>query len=209
MAGWVAVLRPACGVFALAVLAFILWSILGAARRPVGAGAGRQLGWLHAPLFYAAASACFFGACILIRIPLPGAPWPDALALLGGLLCFPGLGFVLWGRLALGSMYFVSTGFGAQLFAGHRLITGGPYAIVRHPMYSGLILAACGSLLLYQTRTGAFLVVYALSVIRRARREEEVLAKTFGAEWEEYRRRVPMLFPRVAGGGARKDPAND
>jgi protein-S-isoprenylcysteine O-methyltransferase Ste14 len=197
MAGWVAVLRPACGVFALAVLAFILWSILGAARRPVGASAGRQLGWLHAPLFYAAASAFFFGACILIWIPLPGAPWPDAAALLGALFCLPGLAFVLWGRLALGSMYFVSTGFGAQLFAGHRLITGGPFAIVRHPMYSGLILAACGSLLLYQTWTGAFLVVCALGVIRRALREEEVLAKAFGAEWEEYRLRVPMLVPRI------------
>ena len=193
----VGILRWGCGIFALSLLAFILWSIIRAAKRPTGAGSGRQLSWLHSPLFYAAASACFFGICILIWIPLPGAPWPDAAAVLGALLCLPGLVFVLWGRLALGDMYFVSTGFGAELFAEHRLITKGSYAIVRHPMYFGLIIAALGSVFLYQTWTGIFFLVCALSVIRRARREEEVLAKTFGAEWTEYCRRVPMLFPRL------------
>jgi len=63
----------------------------------------------------------------------------------------PGLAFVLWGRLALGRMYFVSTSFGAQLYADHQLVTHEPFAIVRHPMYSGLIAAGIGSLLLYQT----------------------------------------------------------
>jgi protein-S-isoprenylcysteine O-methyltransferase Ste14 len=193
----ITVLRAGCGIFALSLLMFLLWSILRAARRPAGAGVGKNLDWLHSPLFYAGASAIFFGMCILIWIPLPGAPWPDAFAVLGALLCFPGLGFVLWGRLALGSMYFVSTGFGAQLFAGHRLITGGPYKIVRHPMYFGLLIAGIGSLLLYQTWTGVVFVGCGLGVIRRALREEEVLSKEFGAEWTEYCARVPMLFPRL------------
>jgi protein-S-isoprenylcysteine O-methyltransferase Ste14 len=192
---FVAILRTACGFFALLLLVFLLWSILRAVGRPAGAGVGTQLSWLHSPLFYAAASAVFFGICILLWIPLPALPAADAAAILGALLCFPGLAFVLWGRLALGNMYFISTGFGAQLFAGHRLITGGPFAIVRHPMYCGLILAAFGALLLYQTWTGVFLVFCALGVIRRARREEAVLAKVFGAEWMEYCRRVPMILP--------------
>jgi protein-S-isoprenylcysteine O-methyltransferase Ste14 len=197
MDAFIAILRAACGVFALSLLAFLLWSILRAAGRPAGAGVGRGLSWLHSPVFYAAASVLFFGACILIWIPLPGAPWPDAAALLGALLCIPGLAFVLRGRLALGSMYFVSTGFGAELFAEHRLIHRGPYAIVRHPMYFGLLLAGFGSLFLYQTWTGVFFVLCALSLIRRALREEEVLSTTFGAEWMEYCQRVPMLLPRL------------
>jgi protein-S-isoprenylcysteine O-methyltransferase Ste14 len=197
VSGLIEILRWLCGIFALALLAFLLWSIIRQARRPTGAESGRQVSWLHSPLFYAAASVFFFGLCILLWIPFPGSPFPDGVALAGAVVCLPGLGFVLWGRLALGGMYFVSTGFGAQLFTEHRLIRSGPYAVVRHPMYFGLILAAVGSLFLYQTWTGAFFVVCGLSVIRRALREEEVLAKTFGSEWAGYCRRVPMLFPRL------------
>jgi protein-S-isoprenylcysteine O-methyltransferase Ste14 len=197
MTALIAFLRYACGIFALVVLAILLWSVLRAAKRPTGAGVGTQLGWLHSPIFYAAASAVFFGLCMVLWFPFPPLPGADGIAVLGALLCFPGLGFVLWGRLALGNMYFVSTGFGAQLFAGHRLITQGPYRIMRHPMYFGLLLAGIGGLLLYQTWTGVIFIACGLGVIRRARREEEVLSKEFGAEWVDYCRRVPMLLPRL------------
>ncbi len=190
-------LRVVCGAFAIFLVLFLLWSILRAVKRPAGAGAGKQLSWLHSPLFYVAASVFFFGLCILLWIPLPALPLANEIAVLGALFCFPGLAFVLWGRLALGSMYFVSTGFGAQLFAGHRLVTRGPYAIVRHPMYFGLLIAGIGGLLLYQTWTGVVFIGCGLGVIRRALREEEVLSKEFGAEWTEYCARVPMLFPRL------------
>ena len=193
----IAFLRIAGGIFAVIILAFLLWSILRAAKRPTGAGVGTQLSWLHSPLFYIAASVLFFGLCFLLWIPLPPLPAADEIAILGAILCLPGLAFVLWGRIALGTMYFVSTGFGAQLFAGHRLITQGPYRIVRHPMYFGLLIAGIGGLLLYQTWTGVVFVGCGLGVIRRALREEEVLAGTFGAEWMEYCRRVPMLLPRL------------
>jgi protein-S-isoprenylcysteine O-methyltransferase Ste14 len=191
------ILRAVCGVFALSMLILLLGSIFRGTRRAAGATTGRQAGWLRSPLFYLAASAVFFGICILLWIPLPRSTFADGIAVLGALPCLAGLAFVLWGSLALGEMYFVSTGFGAQLFAGHRLIRRGPYAIVRHPMYFGLILAAVGSLALYQTWTCVFFVVCALGVLRRALREEEVLARAFGAEWTEYCRQVPMLFPRI------------
>ena len=193
----IGILRGLCGIFALSLLVFLLWSIVRQAGHPTGAESGRQAGWLHSPFFYIAASAVFFGLCIVLWIPFPPLPGADGIAVLGALLCFPGLAFVLWGRLALGNMYFVSTGFGAQLFAGHRLITHGPYRIVRHPMYFGLLLAGIGGLLLYQTWTGVVFVACGLGVIRRALREEEVLSKEFGAEWAEYRKRVPMLLPRL------------
>ena len=94
-------------------------------------------------------------------------------------------------------MYFVSTSFGAQLYADHQLVTHGPFAIVRHPMYVGLISAAFGSLLIYQTWTTVAFAVFAPFVLRRARREEQALAAEFGDQWLTYSRRVPAFFPRL------------
>jgi protein-S-isoprenylcysteine O-methyltransferase Ste14 len=115
---------------------------------------------------------------------------------LGSLLFFPGLAFTLWGRLALGKNYFVSTGFGAQLFADHQLVTRGPYAIVRHPMYTGIFLAALGSLLIYCTWTTLLFACFSPALAVRARREETALAAEFGEQWADYCRRVPPFFPR-------------
>jgi hypothetical protein len=115
---------------------------------------------------------------------------------LGSLFYFPGLWFVLWGRLALGKNYFVSTGMGAQLFNDQQLVTSGPYALVRHPMYLGLMCASFGSLLLYHTWTSLLFAVFAPFIILRARREEKVMAEEFGNGWHEYCNRVPAFLPR-------------
>ncbi len=104
---------------------------------------------------------------------------------------------VLWGRLALGKNYFVSTGFGAQLFAEHQLVTTGPFAIVRHPMYLGLTLAAWGGLLIYATWTTLLFALFAPLTAVRARREETILALAFGEQWREYCQRVPAFVPRL------------
>lgn len=117
------------------------------------------------------------------------------LLIFGSLLTFPGLGLVLWSRLTLGSMYFVSSAFGAQLYSDHRLVTGGPYAFVRHPLYLGMICAAFGSLLLYHTWTTLVFAIVAPFVLFRAAREEKVLAAEFGDQWREYCRKVPAFFP--------------
>jgi protein-S-isoprenylcysteine O-methyltransferase Ste14 len=116
---------------------------------------------------------------------------------LGALFYFPGMSLLLWARLTLGKNYFVSTGFGAQLFAGHQLITSGPFAILRHPMYAGLILAALGSLPIYFTWTTAYFACFAPLMFVRARREEAALAAEFGEAWIQYCKRVPAFFPRL------------
>ena len=97
----------------------------------------------------------------------------------------------------MGRHYFVSTSTSAQLFKDQPLVTRGPYAIVRHPMYLGILLAALGSLLLYQTWTTLFYACFAPFILSRARREEVVLAAEFGEQWREYCRRVPALIPKL------------
>jgi protein-S-isoprenylcysteine O-methyltransferase Ste14 len=186
------------GLLALILfLGFVFAGMARALRRERGRAAGRGDKVLRAPVYVLIGVPFFLLAALAWRpLPITLSPAAHALALAAGaLLYFPGLALALWGRLALGDMYNVSMAAGAQLFAGHRLITAGPYALMRHPMYAGLIVATWGALLLYRTWTTAFLAVTFLGLAVRARREEQALAAEFGAEWEAYRRRVPGWVP--------------
>ncbi len=152
------------GLLAYATLAGVFYGIWRGARRPVGRITGQMGHFLRSPWFYLISSVIYFGLCYLGWIPLPVTVSPQihaGMLAIGSLLYFPGMSFALWGRLALGKNYFVSTGFGAQLFSGHQLITSGPYALVRHPMYLGLLVAAFGSLLIYATWTTLLFTCFA------------------------------------------------
>mgnify|MGYP006214188579 CR=1 FL=1 len=81
---------------------------------------------------------------------------------------------------------------------GHRLVTSGPYAVVRHPIYLGLIDFLIGSALYFNDvalLTAAFLFVIWFAA--QIRIEERFFAAHFGDEWLEYQARTPALFPRV------------
>jgi len=188
------------GLLAYSALGIVLYGVWRGSQRQAGRVSGRTGNWLRSPVFYFFSSVFFFFIAWLgwTRIPAnltsTARTWMLAF---GSLLYFPGMIFLLWGRMALGREYFVSTGFGAQLFKDHHLVTNGPYAIVRHPMYAGLILAAAGSLLLYFTWTTVYFACFAPLVFFRARREEQVLAAEFGGQWAEYCKRVPMFFPHL------------
>lgn len=96
---------------------------------------------------------------------------------------------------ALGPAYDVSSTFGARLHEGQRLVTSGPYAVVRHPMSLGLAIAAVGGLLLYRSWTTLAYVAALPVLVVRARREDEVLADAFGLDWVAHRDRVPAWIP--------------
>jgi len=190
------------GLAAYTVLGIVLTGIWRGARRPAGRTTGRTASWLRSPVFYLFSTALFVGMSVALWRPLPLMLSKQARAwilVLGSLAYFPGMAFILWGRLALGKMYFLSTGLGAQLYADHQLVTHGPFAIVRHPMYVGLITAAFGSLLIYLIWTTAIFTFFAPFLLLRARREEQVMAAEFGEQWYVYCRQVPGWFPRILG----------
>lgn len=188
----------------LGTLATLLWGIWRGTRRPAGYSSGRETGVLRTVAFYALASTGYFACCYRLWRPLPlvlSRPWRALALILGSLLYFPGLALVLWGRLTLAQMYNVSSTFGAQLYADQQLITHGPFALVRHPMYFGILLTTIGGILIYRTWTFLVLLLQLPVLVVRARWEEQALAAEFGAQWAAYRRRVPAWVPRSSRHG--------
>jgi protein-S-isoprenylcysteine O-methyltransferase Ste14 len=193
------VIRWAGGLEAFSTLGIVLFGIWRGTQRQVGRTTGLKGAWLGSPWFYLASTVIFSCLSILgwVRLPLSISQTVRiGMMVTGSLFYFPGMLFVLWGRLALGKNYFVSTGFGARLFQGHALVTDGPYAIVRHPMYAGLIACAVGAVLIYLTWTTILFICFAPLTLIRSRREETALAAEFGEQWQKYCRRVPRFFPR-------------
>jgi protein-S-isoprenylcysteine O-methyltransferase Ste14 len=187
------------GVAALATLAVALVGIAGSGRRPVGRAEGPGARYLRWPVL-AAATVTYAAVMLLLWRPLPIHPSDPArttLAVLGAAIYFPSLGLYLWGLYALGAMFGAASGFGVRLYAGHRLVTDGPFAVVRHPMYLAVFLAGIGSLLIYRTWATLFFASNMLGLIVRARREERALASEFGEEWRAYAARVPAFLPTL------------
>jgi protein-S-isoprenylcysteine O-methyltransferase Ste14 len=81
---------------------------------------------------------------------------------------------------------------------GHVLITSGPYRVIRHPSYLGLLVSLLGWALAF--RSGIGLLIAALNIpplIARIRAEEKLLISQFGSEYAAYRARTSRLIPRL------------
>ncbi len=191
----------------LAFLAAMFQGLWRAWRQPLGTTTGPVPGFVRG---YASGAWWFYmpgtvgGSALLYWLwrPLPLAlsrGMRTLLLILGALLYFPGVALMLWGRFTLAEMYNVASSFGAQLYAEHRLVTAGPFRLVRHPMYLGGILAEVGAFLLYRTWATALILLNIPTLIVRSRREEEALSAQFGEQWVEYSQRVPALLPRLRG----------
>jgi protein-S-isoprenylcysteine O-methyltransferase Ste14 len=196
--------RGVGAVGALLFFAVVLHGLWSGWRHPMGRTSGR------APLFvrgYGEGAWWFFLPATVVGVRLLQLLWrpipvvlPEALRwvalAVGSLLYFPGIALMLWGRAALGEMYNVSSVLGAQLYAEHRLITSGPYAWVRNPMYVGGAMWELGALLIFRNWTTALMTTQIPDLVVRARREEEALSAQFGDGWVEYTRKVPGWIPR-------------
>lgn len=135
----------------------------------------------------------------LPRIPLPwlyrpllpqglGAFWIGAAVTIAGLL------FAIWARNHLGANWSQAV----TIKQDHQLIMSGPYALVRHPIYTGILTGFLGSAIALAQLRGllAFVVVF-LALWYKLRMEEHWMRRQFGAAWEAYSRRTAALVPFV------------
>ncbi|HEX8925456.1 MAG TPA: isoprenylcysteine carboxylmethyltransferase family protein [Terriglobales bacterium] len=110
----------------------------------------------------------------------------------GLLLQVIALTFAAWGRIALGSNWSGAVTIGD----GQRLVRGGPYAWVRHPIYLGFILAAIGSAIVVGRLEAIFGAVLILAAfLRKWRIEEDALRRRFGEDYEVYADHVRAFLP--------------
>ena len=128
----------------------------------------------------------------------PSLPYSDARFLIALLLVAAGLAYAVWARVHLGSNWSGSVTQKAQ----HELIRTGPYAQVRHPIYTGLLLALLGSAIACgEPRALAGLAIVVLAFVRKLRIEERLMGELFPQQYECYRAEVPALVPLT---GARR-----
>jgi protein-S-isoprenylcysteine O-methyltransferase Ste14 len=87
----------------------------------------------------------------------------------------------------------------ARLVEGHKLITVGPYAYVRNPIYTGMfgMLVATGLAMEHWVALIVAVIVFAAGLVIRVRTEEELLRAAFGKEFEDYAKRVPAIIPGI------------
>jgi len=192
-------LRWLAAIAGLGTLAFAIYNMVLAQSRPSGyqSGAARKL---LRTRYLLAATLVFIFVGIILWKPLP-IRLPLGLQLLvsimGVAIYFTGLALYLWGLRTLGENFNASSGFGVRLNQAHKLVTSGPYAYIRHPMYLAVILVGWGGLLLFRTWSMLIFAVIMLGLIVRARKEEAALARVFGRQWDVYRRHVPGWIPSL------------
>lgn len=194
-------------IMGLGTLAYAIINMLLAQRRPTGQQTGAAQHVLRTP-YLIGATFLFILAGVVFWKPLP-INLPDvgelSITVLGGIIMLPSLGLYIWGMRTLGMNFNASSGFGVRLVEGHVLITHGPYAYLRHPMYLAVILIGWGGLLLYRTWTMLTFAVMMFGLLYRGHMEEEALRRAFGVEWEAYENNVPEWIPRLNRLGRKSD----
>jgi protein-S-isoprenylcysteine O-methyltransferase Ste14 len=139
------------------------------------------------------------GALLVVlqfRRPGLGMIFWDPPAVVGWLLFLiaaAGIAFTWWARIYLGTLWSGSV----TRKADHRIVDTGPYGVVRHPIYTGILTAIYAAVL---DTPGPFniagAVILTVAFVIKLRLEEKFLMQELGAEaYEAYRRRVPALVP--------------
>jgi protein-S-isoprenylcysteine O-methyltransferase Ste14 len=131
-----------------------------------------------------------------------GIPWLDRqlfsmtvpIVLAGLLVVLMGVVFSIWARLMLGDNWSNRV----TVKENHTLVRSGPYRIVRHPIYSGILLGMLGSALQRgEVRSFVGVTICGFSFWLKTRAEEQFMVQIFGEEYLQYRHKVKALAPFI------------
>ena len=115
---------------------------------------------------------------------------------IGVFLTAAGIGIAVWARWHLGTNWSGTV----TLKEGHELIRTGPYRFIRHPIYTGILLALVGTMATWMGEVRGLLAVATawVSFYFKARREESFLSKEFGSGFADHKQHTGMFLPRFS-----------
>ncbi|HLY58517.1 MAG TPA: isoprenylcysteine carboxylmethyltransferase family protein [Stellaceae bacterium] len=175
----------------------VVWTVASLWSKPAQWQESPVSRWLHVgPLVLASLLLSLrlfrFGRYVpflMVRF-LPSGPVPGWI---GVALATAGMMLGVWARAHIGDNWSGNV----TVKEGHALVTTGPYAAIRHPIYTGLLLAVLGTALAIGEWRGIIaLALVAVAFVRKLRVEEARMSETF-PEYEAYRRRTAALIPFV------------
>jgi protein-S-isoprenylcysteine O-methyltransferase Ste14 len=152
-----------------------------------------RLSWIFIALvcgfliFYSSATASGFW----IQRAIPGNL---VIGMSGLILTLLGVGFAVWARVYLGKNWSSMP----AIKVDHKLIRTGPYSLVRHPIYTGILFGIAGTAIIIGEPVGliAFLLILVIS-LWKIQMEEKYLQEEFGEDYTRYKKEVPALIPFV------------
>jgi protein-S-isoprenylcysteine O-methyltransferase Ste14 len=116
-----------------------------------------------------------------------------SVVIFGFILCYVGIFLAIWSRIKLGDNWSGTP----SIKVSHELITTGPYKLIRHPIYAGLLLAFLGSSLVGPHLWFLVFVFYIFLYGYKISVEEKLMMSTFLNEWTEYKKNSKMLIPFI------------
>jgi protein-S-isoprenylcysteine O-methyltransferase Ste14 len=122
-------------------------------------------------------------------------PYSDLMGPLSSILCAAGIAIAIWARTILGRNWSANP----TIKEGHELITRGPYRFVRHPIYTGILLAMVGSPVVAdgRLRSVLFFAFVAIGLHFKSKVEEGLMMQTFPNSYPEYCRRTKAIIPFI------------
>jgi len=176
------------GVFAIWAVFIIYWAVSAARVKKDVERAGNRWQWFGPAVIAIIIASFLFPALNERVIPLNNITGPIALA-----ASALGIGYAIWARRHLGKNWSATP----ALKEDHALVTSGPYRLVRHPIYTGVLLAFVGSIIVSTALWMILLAVVAAMFIWRVNVEEALMTREFPNEYPEYKKKTWALVPFV------------
>ena len=174
------------------VVLFAYWGLAATSASKVSRAESHLSRGVHMAMMGLAFVTVFTGLFSIGVLGQRFLPASLVVTLIGLVVTACGVGFAIWARYTLGKNWSGTV----TIKNEHELIRSGPYALTRHPIYTGFLLALLGSAITVGEWRGLIgVAIMLVAYLRKIGIEENWLAQEFGDTYTQYRQQVKALIP--------------